>query len=307
MKDQMGLHNSNKTPFFEGYYYKVTTDDFALAIIVGFTLQENKQIAFVQCYNSKTNQKDYLEYDYDQFYFDVLSNTVYLKDHYFGKDEVYFFDERVDYVIHFFIDERVELDTNFYTPTIMGPFHYIPFLQCNHAIITLQGSVEGEIIYKDACHDFSGIGYSEKDWGTSFPREYVWIQSNHSLEGYGNSLFLACGHIPMKLFDFMGVIGLIKAKDKTYKIGSYFGAKVIERSIVDQSSILIIKQGKYLFSFKLRLGTTCEFLGPNQGVMNTKINESLDSNCTVKIYKYGKLKQDISFLKCGMEIVDFMK
>lgn len=306
MKDEMSLHNSNKLPFFEGYYYKVATNEFSLAIIVGFSITEEQSVAFLQCYNTKTNQKDYLVYDYNDFYYDVLSDTVYLKNNYFGKDEVYIEDERLEYTIHYYLNESVLIDSTFYTPTIMGPFHYIPFMQCNHAVISLRNNVLGQMCYKDEVYQIDGIGYIEKDWGSSFPKEYLWVQSNHSIDKKGN-LFLASGHIPFKVIDFMGTIGIITINDKTYRIGSYYGAKVIERTIIDETSIVIIKQGMYLFTFKLRLGTTCEFLGPIEGVLKSKINESLDSNCSVRIYKRGKLKEEISFIKCGMEIIDFMK
>lgn len=306
MKEQMAIHNSNRLPFFEGFYFKVTTDDIALAIVVGFSLEKNNSTAFIQCYNTKTFKMDYLEYEYKDFYFDLLSETVYIKDSYFGEDEVYLFDDRLDYTIHYHMTNCLKLDSNIYSPTIMGPFYYLPFMQCNHAIITLKSSVSGTMKFNEEIVNIEGIGYVEKDWGNSFPSEYIWLQSNHSSNSNAN-LFLACANIPLVVSEFIGVIGVFIVEGKTYRIGTYYGAKLIERSMIDDLCSVVIKQGKYVFSFKIRNGTTFELKGPNNGLMTTRINESLDSRCLLKVYRKGVLKHEVNFIKCGSEIIDFMK
>lgn len=306
MKDQMGLHNSNKLPFFEGYYYKVVTNEFSLAIIIGFSIDNNQKNAFIQCYNTLNHKKEYLSYDFMDFNYDILTDTVSIKNSYFNKNEVYLNDDRLDHIIHYTLENHKKIEANLYAPTIMGPFYYLPFMQCNHAVISVESDVVGSITYDDKTIIISGIGYIEKDWGSSFPNEYIWLQSNHCIQNKAN-LFLACGHIPIIFTEFIGTIGVINIEDKTYKLGTYYGAKVIERSVFDDINSVIIKQGKYLFTFKIKQGTTCDFKGPVDGKMVKRINESLDSTCLLKIYKKGILKHELTFTKCGNEIIDFMK
>ncbi|QII81181.1 hypothetical protein G7057_00970 [Jeotgalibaca arthritidis] len=43
----------------------------------------------------------------------------------------------------------------------------------------------------------TGKGYIEKDWGRSFPKNYIWIQSNHFNDNQ-RSLFFSYAHIPYR-------------------------------------------------------------------------------------------------------------
>ena len=88
----------------------------------------------------------------------------------------------------------------------MGYFAYIPNMECNHAVISMNHTVDGCIRYNGSdisfCNDF---GYIEKDWGKSFPSRYVWVQANH-FPRPGDSIMLSIASIPMLLFTFKGFI-----------------------------------------------------------------------------------------------------
>lgn len=52
---------------------------------------------------------------------------------------------------------------------IMGPFRWIPFMQCRHEIISMRHNVAGTLkINREQLHFGKGIGYIEKDRGASF-------------------------------------------------------------------------------------------------------------------------------------------
>jgi hypothetical protein len=70
----------------------------------------------------------------------------------------------------------------------MGWYSYVPFMECYHGLISIDHKLQGSLQINGQEIDFTeGKGYAEKDWGTSFPEGYVWMQSNHFAEG---SLFL---------------------------------------------------------------------------------------------------------------------
>ncbi|MCK7487611.1 MAG: tocopherol cyclase family protein [Bacillus subtilis] len=50
-----------------------------------------------------------------------------------------------------------------------------------------------------------GRGYLEKDWGTSFPQGYVWLQTNH-FTSPGTSLMASVARIPFLGFAFQGFL-----------------------------------------------------------------------------------------------------
>lgn len=48
----------------------------------------------------------------------------------------------------------------------MGPFAFLPRMECFHGLLSLDHSLEGQILWGNESLDFSGgRGYWEKDWG----------------------------------------------------------------------------------------------------------------------------------------------
>ena len=62
---------------------------------------------------------------------------------------------------------------------LWGLFSYLSFMECYHGILSMAHSSR-ELCYGMSSHLISleGIGYLEKDWGTSFPAAYLWVQCN---------------------------------------------------------------------------------------------------------------------------------
>lgn len=79
---------------------------------------------------------------------------------------------------------------------IMGPFQYIPFMQCNHGVLSLTHRLKGTLIINGESYDFTGgTGYIETDWGRSFPDSYVWTQCNWN-DKNDNSIMVSIAEIP---------------------------------------------------------------------------------------------------------------
>ncbi|RUS35595.1 hypothetical protein BC938DRAFT_473120, partial [Jimgerdemannia flammicorona] len=93
-----------------------------------------------------------------------------------------------------------------YAPSVMGPFTYLPFLECNHGVVSMYHGVRGEVEFwdpegeggKELVEKFEvgegvGEGYIEKDWGMYFPQSWIWIQSNSFGRSPGTGLmFMVC-------------------------------------------------------------------------------------------------------------------
>jgi hypothetical protein len=51
----------------------------------------------------------------------------------------------------------------------MGPYAFVPFMECYHGILSMDHKINGQLIIHDEIIDFTGgKGYMEKDWGQSF-------------------------------------------------------------------------------------------------------------------------------------------
>jgi len=99
------------------------------------------------------------------------------------------------------------IHTNAFAPNIMGPFSYIPFMECNHAIISMQNTINGYININNETISFDNHrGYIEKDWGCSFPKSYIWCQGNNFQKRDASFMF-SIADIPFKLFTFIWYSG----------------------------------------------------------------------------------------------------
>lgn len=149
---------------------------------------------------------------------------------------------------------------------IMGPFQYLPFMQCRHSVYSMRHGVDGEIRINGVPYVFhNAVGYVEGDRGHSFPKEYVWTQCSFP-EG---ALMLSVADIPLGKFHFTGVIGIVLLHGKEYRLATYLGSKVVK--IKDGE--VIVKQGRFCLTVK-QLGLPGHPLqAPLGGAMTRTIHE----------------------------------
>ncbi len=158
---------------------------------------------------------------------------------------------------------------------IMGPFKYVPFLQCRHSVISMRHSVKGEVNINDKKYSFhNGVGYIEGDRGRSFPKEYIWTQCHFE----NGSLMLAVADIPFMGFSFKGIIGAVVINGKEYRIATYLGARIYRIG----NNTVIIKQGKYKLYARLLEEKHQELNAPVNGEMIRTIHESVSCKAYYK-------------------------
>ena len=169
---------------------------------------------------------------------------------------------------------------------IMGPFAFVPFMECRHKVFSMYHRVNGNVQINGKNYTFrNAIGYWEGDKGTSFPKEYLWTQCHIE----GGSLMLSVAEIPLWKIHFTGIIGIIYWKGKEYRFATYLGAKVKHL----KNGYVKITQGKMELEVKLLENTTKPLKAPDFGNMIRTIHES------VKCRAYYR------FRKCGRTIFEF--
>ena len=166
---------------------------------------------------------------------------------------------------------------------IMGPFRYIPFMECRHSVFSMAHTVEGHLVINGSEYAFDpGMGYIEGDRGCSFPSVYAWTQCLFGDESKKPcSLMLSVADIPFAFSRFTGIIGVILFHGKQIRLATYLGARAIK---IDGGEI-IIKQGCYRLTARLikRLGKP--LYAPIAGSMTRVIHE--DPSCMV-YYQFQK-------------------
>jgi len=168
---------------------------------------------------------------------------------------------------------------------IMGPFKYVPFMQCRHSVFSMRHLLNGKIIINETPFVFQdAIGYIEGDRGYSFPREYMWTQCSFST----GSLMLSIADIPFGALRFTGVIGVVLLNGKEYRIATYLGAKTVKITPKE----IIVRQGSYTFIVKPQDFSGHPLRAPVSGAMKRTIHE----HPSCKVY-YRLEKNDIPLLE----------
>ena len=297
-KQEIQLHLKDKG-MFEGWYFRVSDWKVSLAVIVGVS----ETMAFIQTIDTYTNVSQMLEFDLNEFEYGNAPFFIRIKNNYFSKEKIILNLDQGTIIIRGILknDAFTPLKASLYAPTIMGPFHYLAKMECNHGIISLSHQIKGRLIINQQKININGIGYMEKDWGYSFPKDYLWLQSNDCNQCKA-SLFLAIANIPIKITSFTGIIMVLMIDDKQYRVASYYGAYLKRWLIKKGQYYLIIKQYPYSFYIKIIPGNSYLLKAPQLGMMNSDVKESLNSKVTVLIYKHHKRIDKLDFIACGTEL-----
>lgn len=164
---------------------------------------------------------------------------------------------------------------------IMGPFSKMPFMECNHGIISLHHRLWGELEVNGRLISMNnGVGYIEKDWGRSFPKKYLWTQCN-SFGGEDLSVSASVAHIPFLGQRFEGCIAVVCYRGREYRLATYNGAKIVRW---DETGLEICRKGCRLKADFLK-GAGRPLLAPEKGNMKRIISE--DASCAARFVFYA--------------------
>lgn len=244
---------------FYGWYFRCQSDHQTLAIIP--SVHQTKESSFCTIQLITDTEAFHVQFPYSDYEKD--GHLMRIADNCFGADGITLEIQTPGLCI------SGSLRFGAFTPIqydIMGPFRYIPFLQCRHSVYSMHHTVNGEILINDTPYVFlNAAGYIEGDRGYSFPREYVWTQCSFP----NGALMLSIADIPMGLLRFTGVIGIVLLRGKEYRLATYLGAKANKIT----TNEIIVRQGKYTFIVKPHDISGHPLRAPISGAMNRTIHE----------------------------------
>ena len=169
---------------------------------------------------------------------------------------------------------------------IMGPFSFVPFMECRHSVYSMLHQINGTICINDRDYVFdNAYGYWEGDSGHSFPKEYAWTHSfiegrNGKIEG---SLMLSVADIPLAGVHFTGIIGVVLWKGEEYRFATYLAARVVQK----ENGILLIRQGNMELEARLLEQKSHPLQAPVNGAMRRTIHENISSKAYYRFRKSG--------------------
>jgi tocopherol cyclase len=306
--DKFFQGENQTSPFFEGWYFKHQIEHEVYSFIPGYSIAENgERCPFIQVISHE--QSEIFFFDSDQLF--VAKDHLFIE---IGKNT---FSEKglslsltsPNLTITGTIDygSFTPLRRTNYAPSIMGPFSYLSFMECYHGILSMKHSLKGQLTWNNQQIDFThGIGYLEKDWGSSFPATYLWAQCNQ-FEMIDAKFFFSAAEIPFLKGRFLGVISVLQVNNEEYRFGTYYGAKILSIFRKENNLVIIMKQQQLELTIEVQTEGGHPLMAPHQGLMNRIIREKASTEITVTLQKNKEIIFKQKGNAAGFEEVGYLR
>ena len=280
----------NKTKrYFEGWYYKIVdaNEKYAFAIIPGIAMDKNgEKHAFIQVLDGKKLSSHYHKFDFDSFTARPGKLDITIGENSFSGKFIHIDLPEIQCKLEF--RNVIPWPKPFYSPGIMGPYAFVPFMECYHGIVSMDHSIMGNIRYNNQDINFNhGRGYIEKDWGRSFPRAYFWLQSNHFSQP-GISIKASVAKIPWLNSFFTGFICGIWLNNKLIRFTTY-NRSFLRKSFANEERVeLVMENKKYSLSITVHRDHATGLAAPVHGLMEGRIEESMNATLEITLTDLDK-------------------
>jgi tocopherol cyclase len=283
---------------FEGWYYKVVSkaEDSAFAFIPGIAMNERgEKQAFVQVLDGKRLTAEYHKYAASDFHPEPGKFELRISGNYFSGNRLLLDLPGIKGELHFIGNSA--WPSKWFSPGIMGPYSFVPFMECYHGVISMDHHIEGHLIINNETVDFTGgKGYIEKDWGSSFPGAYIWLQSNH-FKLSETSLKVSVAKIPWLGTSFTGFIAGLLVNGRLFRFTTYNSTHLIKSFADDRSVELIMENKQYRIEINATRNNSTQLASPISGFMDGRISESMTDLVDVRLS--DKISGEIIFHDTG--------
>jgi hypothetical protein len=274
----------NTRKYFEGWYFKVVNAQGtkAFAFIPGISMDTaGNNHAFIQVLDGSLKQSEYHPFSASLFKPSGYKFELSLGDNFFSPSRMVLDLPSVKGTLDF--SGTVPWPKPWYSPGIMGPYAFAPFMECSHGIVSMDHSINGSLTFNNEVIDFTGgRGYIEKDWGHSFPSAYLWMQSNR-FETEGISFKASVARIPWMTGSFNGFIAGLWNDNKLTRFTTYNGSKLRKLAITGSAAELELENRSFILSVRAPLDQATGLAAPVDGMMNGRIEESMTAVITVNL------------------------
>jgi tocopherol cyclase len=270
--------------YFEGWYFKVVSADeqHAYAFIPGIAMDTNgNKHSFIQVLDGKKKTAVYHRFSAEAFVPVTKKFQLSVAANSFSGSKISLQLPDISGSLQF--SGNVGWPKPWYSPGIMGPFSFVPFMECYHGIVSMDHTISGQLQINDNRIDFTdGRGYMEKDWGRSFPSAYFWMQSNH-FSVPGISLKCSVAKIPWIRSSFVGFIAGVWLQDRLIRFTTY-NRTVLKKSFADEKQVEIVLENKnYKLEILAHRDRATELASPIRGFMEGRIEESMTAVLEVQL------------------------
>jgi tocopherol cyclase len=312
-KPQVFQGSLKKRNYFEGWYNKCVdrTKTHTFVFIAGVSLGKNpdESHAFIQVIDGDKGTSDYLRYPLAEFRAAEDRFEISVGNSVISSEGIKLSLNSAD------TDISGELEfsgvsgwpVTLLSPGVMGPFAFMPFLECYHGVLSFNHSLKGTLVINGSPVDFSGgRGYTEKDYGKSMPRSWIWMQSNNFGE-VPASLSFSVADVPFMGLSFKGFIIGFLLKGRLYKFATYNGSRILSLNTSGDAVSVKVGNSRHILAINARKSSTSALASPIAGMMKGRINESVNSSIAVTLSE--RTSGNIIFFgtgtNAGLEVVGY--
>lgn len=270
--------------YFEGWYFKVVNEPEtrAFAFIPGISMNESgEKQAFIQVLDGKKKTAAFFPFDSAAFIPATKDFSLTVGNSFFSAGLIKLELPSVSGELSF--TGNKPWPNPWYSPGIMGPYTFAPFMECNHGIVSLDNSISGSLSINGEETDFTGgRGYIEKDWGHSFPSAYVWMQSNH-FDARGISFKASVARIPWLTGKFTGFISGFLLDNRLYSFTEYGGGSLTRLEVNGAGVEMEFRNRSHVLNISAPKDAATPLASPVNGMMGGRIEESMTSVITLTL------------------------
>ena len=273
-----------RSPFFEGWYLKLVTADESrsLALIPGLFRgrAEAEAHAFIQIVDPTVNDIRYESFPIEAFSGADAKFEVQLGKSTFGASGFTLDLPGCSGEIKF--GELNPWPVTTWSPGVMGWYAWVPIMQCYHGILSLNHQLSGTLSLHGQTLNFdNGKGYIEKDWGRSFPKRWVWMQSNHFAHDQDACITASLADIPWFGGAFPGFLIGLWYQGSLLRMTTYTGAKIVAVDRLSDGVRLEIKDHNHTLELVAEGGQAMALRMPSESSMEGIVHEHLGATIHV--------------------------
>jgi hypothetical protein len=299
--------NLRKKRYFEGWYFKLVSADGEniFSIIPGVSLSRESH-AFIQVIEGKTGKTDYISFNIDAFRYSTKKFEIQIENNQFSNEQISLNLSGEQFRIkgNVSFEKPIAWESTFLAPGIMGWYSWVPFMECYHDVVSLDHQLKGLLNINDINVDFSsGRGYTEKDWGTSFPECWVWAQAN-CFDIPGTSFMFSVAKIPWLGKFFIGHLCFLLYKGTIYKFMTWNNTEVTSLKHNNNQIFISLSGKEHVLEVIINSSISGKIKAPVLGVMERYIKESVDATISVKLKSSdGQEILNGTSVHAGLEVV----
>jgi len=298
--------NLKRKNYFEGWYLKHVSADLnhSVSFIPGISLSEDSH-SFIQVINGLTSESFYIRYNLKDFSSEPGKFLVRIGESFFSDQfsEIKILSNNINISGKIEYKNNISYPVKLINPGIMGWYSFVPFMECNHGVVSINHRLSGNLKLNGQTIDFSdGKGYIEKDWGTSFPESWIWVQCNHFNDEEVSFMF-SVAKIPWRGKYFIGFLGFLQTRDHFYRFATYNRSRIIHLEKNGNRFEIAILNKDFTLNVDIRPNQFSDLKAPRLGIMDRYMKESVDSNLGITMKdRKGKTILELKGRRAGLEI-----